>query len=320
MTSSFEKIDYAIRPAKHTERRMLSEIFRRLWPFKAVADYTYVGFGAVTFADFILFHRALGIRQMISIEQNTDSIDRVRNNIPFDIAIDNRHSSIALLELEYDRNHIIWLDYDDALMPSMLGDVTSVAFRAESGTVLAITFNCHGAAELAEARNAGEEIEALSLFINRFGRERVSDNVFEDDLHGWPFGRLGRSMFYSEIQSALAARNAHASADQVMSFKSICDFEYKDGAKMTTLIGIFYSAADDGKLNLCDFESLDFLPKDKGTIRIEIPKLTLREIRDLERQLPITPKHLTLGTIPAQDARRFAALYRYLPNFAVIEG
>lgn len=81
----------------------------------------------MTFSDFVLFHRALGFKQMISIEQNTESVDRVRDNIPFDIAIDNRHSSVALRELEYQKRHIIWLDYDDKLLPSMLLDATTIA-------------------------------------------------------------------------------------------------------------------------------------------------------------------------------------------------
>lgn len=320
MSSSFDKIDYSLRPAKHTERRMLSEIFRRLWPFQTVSDYVYVGFGAVTFSDFVLFHRALGVKQMISIEQNTESVDRVRDNIPFDIAIDNRHSSLALRELEYKNRHIIWLDYDDKLLPSMLLDATTVASRACSGTVLAISFNCHNAAELAEAKSAEEDVSALDLFINRFGRDRVPTDVFEDDLHGWPYAKLGRSMFYSELQSALAVRNSGDSAEDVISFERICEIEYSDGAKMTTLIGVFCSESDSvDKLKACDFASLDFLPPDRNAIRIEVPKLTLREIRNLERQLPISSERLNLGTIPSKDAKRFAALYRYLPNFAVTE-
>lgn len=321
MSSSFEKIDYSLRPAKHTERRMLSEIFRRLWPFQSVTDYVYVGFGAVTFSDFVLFHRALGLKQMISIEHNTEGVDRVRDNIPFDIAIDNRHSSIALRELEYQKQHIIWLDYDDKLLLSMLLDATTIAARACSGTVLAISFNCHDAVEVSEARDAEEGVSALDLFINRFGRDRVPSDIFEDDLHGWPFAKLGRSMICSEIQAALATKNNGVPAEDVISFERICDIEYRDGAKMTTLVGMFCSARDVAtKLNSCDFLSLDFLPEDQKAIRIEVPKLTLREIRNLERQLPIASERLELGTIPPRDAKRFASLYRYLPNFAVIEG
>lgn len=320
MSSSFDKIDYSIRPAKHTERRMLSEIFRRLWPFQSIADYVYVGFGAVAFTDFVLFHRALGVHKMLSIEQNVEGIDRVRENVPFDIAIDNRSSAVALLDLEYQKRHIIWLDYDDKLLPGMLLDAATIAARACSGSAIAISFNCHDAAEVSEAKNADEGVSALDLFTNRFGRERLPPNTYEDDLHGWPFARLGRSIILSEIEASLATRNINVPVDQVLSFHPICSIEYRDGAKMTTLVGIFCSAEDEAtKLRLCDFSSLDFLPRDGKPIRISVPKLTLREIRNLERQLPLCSDDLNLGTIPRGDAGLFAAFYRYLPNFAVLE-
>lgn len=319
MSSSFEKIDYSIRPAKHTERRMLSEVFRRLWPFQAISDYVYVGFGAVTFSDFILFHRSLGVREMISIEREKDSIDRVKENVPFDIVIENRTSLEVLPELKWDKRHILWLDYDDPLSPDMLLDSRIVATNAPSGTVLAVSFNCHRAKELDEAKDAGGEIEGLELFRDRFGRERIPDDTGEDDLYGWPFGELGRKLIRNEIDSALAVRNID-SADS-MSFHEICEIEYQDGAKMTTLVGILVADSDAEKLFACSFNSLDF-PKNEGApIRISVPKLTIREIRYLERQLPLSAGvEIERGYVPEGDAQKFAELYRYLPNFAVLEG
>jgi len=319
VTASFEKIDYSIRPAKHTERRMLSEVFRRLWPFQSISEYVYVGFGAIAFSDFILFHRNLGVRDMVSIERDPDGIERVRENVPFDIKIDNRPASQVLPELDWQRRHIFWLDYDDSLVPDMLLDSGIVATNAVSGTILAISFNCHRAKELAEAKEAGESVEALDLFRDRFGRERIPDDVSEDDLYGWPFGKIGRKLICNEIESALAVRNIDAK--DLMSFHHICEIEYQDGAKMTTLVGIFVSDSDAEKLFSCSFSSLDFLGKDSGPIRISVPKLTIREIRDLERQLPLAAgAEIVRGHVPESDARNFVELYRYLPNFAVLEG
>ena len=52
-----------------------------------------------------------------------------------------------------------------------------------------------------------------------------------------------------------------------------------------------------------------------------VPKLTVREFKKLESQLPLKEGvELQLGTIPVSEARRFAAMYRYFPNFAVLEG
>lgn len=319
MSASFEKIDYSIRPAKHTERRMLSEAFRRLWPFQSISDYVYVGFGAVAFSDFILFHRSLGVREMLSIERDPDGIERVRENVPFDITIDNRAASDALPNLNWQRRHILWLDYDDALTPDMLLDSSIVATNAISGTVLAVSFNCHRAKEVGEAKEAGEGIEAIDLFRDRFGRDRIPDDVSEDDLYGWPFGRIGRKLICNEIESKLAIRNMGAT--DLMSFHKICEIEYQDGAKMTTLVGILVTDSDAEKLFACSFNSLDFLSNDGGPIRISVPKLTVREIRNLERQLPLAAgTEIVCGYVPEGDAQAFVELYRYLPNFAVLEG
>ncbi|MBR1226897.1 hypothetical protein JQ600_18370 [Bradyrhizobium sp. AUGA SZCCT0176] len=319
MSSSFDKINYSLRPAKHTERRMLSEVFRRLWPFQMVSDYVYVGFGAVAFSDFVLFHRTLGMREMISIERETDGIARVRENAPFNIKIDNRSSAEALPDLPWDKHHILWLDYDDALSPDMLADAKIVASRAVSGSVVAVSFNCHRASEIAEA-NGTDELDAVDLFRDRFGRERVPEDVGEDDLYGWPFASLGRRLILTEIEAALALRNIEAEPADVVSFHRICEIEYKDGARMTTLVGIFVAERDADKLFSCKFDSLDFLEKEQKPIRISVPLLTVKEIRSLESQLPLNAGiPLECGQVPPGDAKHFVDLYRYLPNFAVLE-
>ena len=83
MAPSFRKIDYSVRPAKHAERKMLLEIFRHFSVFAPMREYRYVGLGSVWFSDFQLFHRALGIPDMISIEREKNAEARIRKNIPF---------------------------------------------------------------------------------------------------------------------------------------------------------------------------------------------------------------------------------------------
>src|SRR5947208_3271845 len=77
------RINYALRPAKSIERKMLTEAFGCLASFGRVSAYRYVGFGSPFFSDFILFHRTLGINNMISIEQDVDHRERFAFNRPF---------------------------------------------------------------------------------------------------------------------------------------------------------------------------------------------------------------------------------------------
>ena len=318
MSASFRRIDYSLRPAKHAERRMLCDVFRRLRPFGRIEDYVYVGFGSVWFSDFALFHRALGIRNMISIEQSDSAQERIEANKPFRIPVDYRKSTDALPDLQWDRNQFLWLDYDDPLSPDMLLDMRTVARRAGSGTALVVSVQCSKAPQVAQAEQ-DRSASALQRFNGAFGRDRVPVGTSEEDLYGWAFGRLCRKILLQEIEAELASRNT-SEATEVF-FRPVCEIEYEDGAKMTTLVGVFCSPKDEQSLQQCHFEALDFLPDPPAPVRIAVPKITAREFKRLESQLPLPAGgELELGSIPAAEARYFSAMYRYLPSFAVLEG
>ncbi|ESZ38174.1 O-methyltransferase [Mesorhizobium sp. L2C066B000] len=322
MTASFRRIDYSLRPSKHAERRMLGEIFRRLRPFQPVEDYVYVGFGSVWFTDFALFHRTLGVRNMLSIERQADAKPRIDANKPFaSVAIDYRSSDVALPDLDWTKRHFIWLDYDDPLTLGMLMDARSVAARARSGTVTAISVQCQKAAEVTESDDDQGGPSAFARFEGRFGRERLGADVGETDLFGWKFGKIARRLLSQEIESALVARNAGSEREQVLTFKPICSFEYEDGVKMTTLVGVFVSNAEAFQLEACHFQALDFISEPGKPVRIPFPKITPREARMIEQTLPwATGTTVAVGAIPPSDARDFAGFYRYWPSYAVLEG
>src|SRR5713226_44985 len=108
MTSSFKKINYALRPAKHAARRMLCEVFGRVHPFQPVDQYVYVGFGSVWFQDFILFHRNLGVRDMISIERDAAARERIEANKPFrTVTVHYRKASQVLPGLDWRRHYLL---------------------------------------------------------------------------------------------------------------------------------------------------------------------------------------------------------------------
>ena len=321
MSSSFKRIDYSIRPAKHAERKMLCDIFRRLWPFARIEDYVYVGFGSIWFADFILMHRALGIKDMISIEHAESARQRIEDNKPFRIPVDYRPSSDALPDLDWNRKQFIWLDYDDPLAAYMLLDMRTVTRRAVSGTVISVSVQCSKAPQLAEADQDSDHSgpTGLERFITVFGRDRVPQKTTTEDLYGWSFGTLSRTLLMQELEAELGSRNSSNQGPE-MRFQPICEFEYEDGAKMTTIVGIFYSIDDEEKFKQCGFENLDFIPNIQKPVRIVVPKLTAREFKRLESQLPLqNGAEINLGSIPQAEARKFVEMYRYFPNFAVLE-
>ena len=320
MSGSFRKIDYSLRPAKYAERKMLVDVLRRLSPFQAVEDYCYIGFGSVWFSDFILFHRMLGINKMISIEQSEGARARFEENRPFNITIEFGNSSTVLPRLDWSERVIAWLDYDDPLEPTMLQDVRSISARALSGSVLAVSVQCVKAPSLIDFQRDTDEVKASGIerFRQTFGRERVPNDARDDDLAGWPYGVLSRKMLQTEIELSLSERNLKAGS--TLRFHPICEIEYQDDARMCTLVGVFIDENDTSRLESCAFERIDFMPRDSRPIRIEMPKLTIRELRKIEQQLPKPAEHpLELGSIPSSDAEKFSRMYRYLPNFAVME-
>lgn len=318
--TSFRKVDYSLRPAKHAERKMLVEIMRRMAVFQPIEEYVYVGFGSVWFSDFVLFHRALGIRNMISIEHSTGAKDRIEANKPFRIQMEYAPSATVLPRLDWSRRSIVWLDYDDPLQPSMLEDVAAVAARAESGTLIAVSVQCVCAPEQAdyerERLTDANTLGAIARFRNVFGRERVPPEALDGDLRGWPYGRLARRMLRDAINSVLGVRNLDS--EHQISYFPICDIEYQDDARMTTMVGILVKEPEIHHYSKCGFNDIDFLAGADGPIRIEIPKLTYRELRQLEQHLPCQDD-LASPPIPPSEVTKFRKLYRYFPNFAVME-
>lgn len=89
---------------------------------------------------------------------------------------------------------------------------------------------------------------------------------------------------------------------------------------MITVVGIFHSESEQAVLEACQFEKLPFIRSLGESVRIDVPLLTVREVRALEAQLPLNDmSELELGSIPRKEAERFAKLYRHLPSYAVLE-
>src|SRR6202035_674935 len=111
-TESYLKVPYDLRPAKQVERRMLVETFQTLaqqgFP---IDEYQYTGFGSIYFVDFILFHKLLGIRKMLSLEIDEKIRKRVKFNQPFGcVEVKIARIEDELPKMSRDIRHILWLD------------------------------------------------------------------------------------------------------------------------------------------------------------------------------------------------------------------
>ncbi|ACL58818.1 O-methyltransferase [Methylobacterium nodulans] len=323
MTASYRSIDYSIRPAKFAERRMLAEAFRRLSKFATIESYQYVGFGSIWFSDFTHFHRALGIERMISIEREAAHSARFEFNKPFrGIEMRFGESAAELPKIDWSLRSIVWLDYDDPLNKSMLADLRTIALAATSGSVVTISVQAETPPLVSVDTSEGElrpssGIDELKAAI---GVARVPSDAVDSDMRGWKLARLLRQALLSEIEDCLSSRNSGRPQGQWIDFRQIGAWEYADGAKMTTISGVFVDRGQASIFASCAFEELSFYRPSLDAMRIEVPKLTPKEMRDIETRLPlVNGQDIDPGHAPLRDARQFATFYRYLPAFASFE-
>lgn len=300
---SYERVDYAVRPAKSIERKMMLEVLRGLSEFGALRDYQYVGFGATQFVDFILAHRELGIEHLISIEKDVHNKVRFEFNKPFRSVIVEYGRSVEVLPgLDWDRRAIVWLDYDSPLDLDVISDVRTVAGVARSGSVLIVTVDVEHDPDV---RDSAE-------WLRRRLGDYVPIDVTNESLVEWGLAVVCRRIINSAIRNALSDRSRGGNQ---YSYSQLFNYEYRDGARMTSVGGLISDAGDSGHLAAADFGAISHVRQTDAAYRINVPKLTVRERLHLDRQLPCDPDQLVSDGIPPEDLAMYAEVYRYFPNF-----
>ena len=321
MTASYRVIDYSLRPAKFAERKMLTEALGRLKVFGSLRTYRYVGFGSIWFADCVLFHRSLGIEELISIEREHEHKGRFMFNNPYrgiELRMDN--SAAVLPSLDWSHRMIVWLDYDDPLSPAILDDVRTVATRTCPGTALIVTVQAERIMDKHVTQNGPIPVTTPEQFRHLFDDDRTPQNLNNADLRGWRLSKTSRRAVTEEIDNGLNQVNSVRKVGQRLKFQQIVAFEYADGAKMTTVGGVFIDEGQSAVFDSAGFTDLSFYRGMDDALRIEMPLLTPREMRHLDKSLPCREGEvIDFGEIPSRDAELYAAFYRYLPNFAAFE-
>lgn len=291
------------------------EALRRL-RFGRLEDYHYIGLGSVYFADFALFHRALGIRRMTSIEQEEHDKSRFSSNLPYaNIKMAWGSTSEVLPQMDLSSRAVVWLDYDGSLDRSMLDDLRTVASKAATGSVLALSVQCQPPRQdLSAPRNAVNEL------ARKLGADRIDPQWSDEDLAGWGSARVAKKIFQNELTKILQQRNGTLQPGQRFQAEQIFNFHYNDGANMLTVGWIIFDEGQRPIFNSCNFDGLDFVRSSDEEFKIEIPKLTSIELKRLSTQLPLEDgAEIQNGPIPISDATNFVKIYRFFPNVAFVD-
>ena len=311
MAPSYEKINYLLRPAKNVERKMLVEAFRRLSEFGNLPNYRYIGFGSTFFSDFNLFHKALGITKMVSIEKDIENRRRFKFNRPF-VCIQLRfgHSNDVLPTINWRSRTIVWMDYDSRLSPAVFTDINHFCIHAIPGSVFLLTV---------DARDDRPDEDRLKLLQHRIGELKVPADISTPNLAQWGTAAAYHRIINNEILQRINDRNGSLQESRKILYKQLFNFRYADGARMLTVGGIIYEKRQQEVFDRCAFaKHISFIREGAEPYLIEAPNLTFRELHYLDSRLP-NNSTIKADFIPSQDTRRYSRIYRYFPRFAEAE-
>lgn len=300
---------------------MFIEAFRKLSSFQKIEKYQYIGMGSTYFNDFILYHRNLGINDMISIEDKIVDKGRFNFNKPYScIKIKYGTSNEVLPTLSWQKKSVIWLDFDGHLTKDVLSDINTVIERAKSGSFLVITVKAHP--DNLDANNPNLRMENLT---SRIGEDKIPLSTTDKSLTSKNLHKLYRTIMVNEIDSSLSKKNRILSLQNKMNYAQVFNITYQDNAKMLTIGGIVYSNRDKRKYLNTGIESLPYYSNSDTVFDIKVPNLTLKEIKYLDALLPnnidiktgiFKKNRKNVANLPIDDIINYSKIYRYFPTFA----
>jgi hypothetical protein len=327
---SFEKINYSLRPGKNIERKMMFDVFSRLSAFKQLDNYRYVGFGSAYFSDFVLAHKSLGIHKLISIEKDdVDVNDRILFNQPFScVKIHFGDSKNILPKLKWDEDYnIIWLDYDKRLNVDMLVDIDTFFSKSLPWSMFAITVKIDPYKKPESYKGTQKEFR-LDQVNKNIGQSRIPNEYLNINLGNNEYQELVINIIDNEIVKTLGIRNGSVDPQKKLVYKQLFNFHYRDGATMLTVGGILYPESEHEIFSKMSFDTLPYMRTGVDSFRIEVPNLTIKEIRALDNLLPskidfntgvidMTDVNFTpFPVLKTEDIINYAKVYRFFPNFA----
>lgn len=311
--ASFNVINYSLRPSKSIQRQLVFEGVRKLQTNLDLENMVYIGFGSIWFTDFMLAHKLLGIRDMISIEGHEVGFHRARFNAPLaTVSVKHGYSGDILVELFEDESlrkkpWLIWLDYDYDLNEAVRDDLRAVVENAPANSILLTTFNGvemkYGAApdRPERLRDILGAVVPDDLPKNAYKGERLHETLCDLTLD-----------FLQSAAADMARPGGFLPAFRII---------YQDGAPMITVGGVLPSK---GAARIASDVIVQPSWPCKPRQPIKAPHLTIKEAAVLQSQLPsdtalTRQKVQELGfDLEDEEVAAFEAYYRHYPAFAQI--
>ena len=311
--ASFEIVNYSLRPSKNIQRQIVFDGIRALKSRLDLADMVYVGFGSIWFADFVMAHKSLDIRDMVSMERDDIGYRRAVFNKPYaTVHVRHGHSSRILAELYSDENFrtcpwVVWLDYDSHLDEALRDDIRSVIEKSPENTVFLVTFD-------GRENGYGRADDRTSRLRDLFGAV-VPDELPKAECKSVRMQETLADLTMDFMQSIVAESSRRGGF--MPAFRTI----YKDTSPMVT-VGGFLPSPEKSEVaqRVIDAETWKCRPIG----RIVAPLLTIREAATLQSLLP-TADALSREIVQSKgfdlevdQIEAFQKYYREYPTFAQI--
>lgn len=150
--------------------------------------------------------------------------------------------------------------------------------------------------------------------------ETLPDDTKANQFDGAKYAEFGRKALGALLEKAVADADAgEADPQKKRSVKQLCFFKYKDGAPMITVGWLIVAGGDLMTFDACQFQALPFVRNGAVPFTVTIPLVTPLEVREMEKCLPNLAAATDLDWIPESERRSFGNVYRYLPQFSVVE-
>jgi len=301
------KVSYDLRPSKQIERRMLIDTLYCLQsPEINIRQYKYIGFGSIYFIDFVMFHKHLGINDLLSIEGDRTVKKRVKFNKPFsNIEIDFNFSTETLEKLDSAKKTILWLDYDYQLNAEIIYDLILASNRLAAGSFLFVTVDMRVPEDLIDPKE----------LMNHYSH--LAEDYFE---YGWTAENFRKSKLPSTVSIILQnIIENNVKRRKGLSYNPLFNFSYSDSVPMLTIGGILASEQEKGRLSSLDLSHLSFIRTSKydDVFKINVPKLTRKEREYLDQNMPVKPDwKLKVFELSDENIKAYSEIYRYYPPYA----
>lgn len=319
--ASADYVNYAIRPNKTVERKVIFESLSALSPVYNFAGYRYIGLGALWFVDFVMAHKYLSISDMISIEKDEFLASRAAFNRPYAcVKVEPGDSDAVLPRLPLEESPLlVWLDYDTSLDGPVLKDLSTLCQRAASGSVLVVTINAHK--NSLPNKDADEQtFESDEARLRYFAGNLIPQTLPKGSMQASKYPAYLASLIFDHMRRQV--RTAGREDEQVLPLFNI---GYSDNAPMVTVgAAIVDEVRAQATTALIAARNMGGIVNGSVQLSIGVPPLTLKEKASLDQLMPCDPAPTEASVsvlgfkLKPSQIESYHRFYRYYPMFGEV--